>query len=442
MNWPSSSYEAGDDIVYSIPTSGIDIDDILSVPAQIISNTPKHYLISAIAALALGATITLTMNVASNITSSGQTMSQRELRTSRYARQDSRNYLDISFKGKHITISDFPNHFRNPETDLEQIITSNSDDPALIYGLLEHESVDWNPDALSPKFAGGLGQFMVETANQYAEKLHFDKIIYPMKVKGKTYTESNPCMDENGKYDWRFNPVKVAEAAIEYLKDKKAEFGDLRFVVASYNHGEKGVKDDIAKAHSADFEKVSSYMPEETQKYVPIIMGKRNLYKMILPFESGVKFNVSSFYGSRDINKDGVEEFHTGIDLAAPEGTKLIAVTDGTVLNCGNIDNGYGNQVWIADDFGKIHMYGHLSKVGVKKGQRLKQGQYVGKVGNTGHSFGNHLHYNLYNLPVYTPLKDVTNLSDIKGYSMDPMRYFTKSIILLDEKNEPMIASR
>jgi murein DD-endopeptidase MepM/ murein hydrolase activator NlpD len=83
---------------------------------------------------------------------------------------------------------------------------------------------------------------------------------------------------------------------------------------------------------------------------------------------------------------------HNGVDYSAPTGTVVRAVGDGTVGMAG-WQNGYGNMVEIKHASGRSTLYAHLSRIEVKKGQHLEQGQRLGAVGMTGWATGPHLHF-------------------------------------------------
>jgi murein DD-endopeptidase MepM/ murein hydrolase activator NlpD len=87
---------------------------------------------------------------------------------------------------------------------------------------------------------------------------------------------------------------------------------------------------------------------------------------------------------------------HFGVDYAAPVGTPIWAVAEGTVFSCGWND-GFGNQVVLRHPNGYKSYYGHLSRYGpgIRKGARVKQKQIIGFVGSTGLSTGPHLDYRL-----------------------------------------------
>lgn len=86
---------------------------------------------------------------------------------------------------------------------------------------------------------------------------------------------------------------------------------------------------------------------------------------------------------------------HYGVDFGAPTGTPVRSVGDGVVVYAGR-NGGHGKFVKIDHEGPYMTSYSHLSKIDVKKGQRIKQGELVGKVGSTGMSTGPHLHYQLW----------------------------------------------
>ena len=83
---------------------------------------------------------------------------------------------------------------------------------------------------------------------------------------------------------------------------------------------------------------------------------------------------------------------HLGVDYAAPTGTSVRTVGDGVVEFAGQ-QNGYGNVVQIKHSNERSTLYAHLSRIDVRKGQRIEQGQRIGAVGTTGWSTGPHLHF-------------------------------------------------
>lgn len=103
-------------------------------------------------------------------------------------------------------------------------------------------------------------------------------------------------------------------------------------------------------------------------------------------------FRYTSPFGERVDPFRGVSAFHAGVDLAAPVGTPVKASGDARVSRAGKA-TGYGNLVVLDHGAGIETRYGHLSRILVKEGQRIRRGEVIGLVGSTGRSTGSHLHY-------------------------------------------------
>lgn len=101
---------------------------------------------------------------------------------------------------------------------------------------------------------------------------------------------------------------------------------------------------------------------------------------------------VSSGYGMRFHPILGREKAHLGVDYAAPTGTPVRTIADGVVTFAGT-QNGYGNVIEVTHRDNKSTLFAHLSRIDVKKGQRVEQGEFIGAVGTTGRSTGPHLHF-------------------------------------------------
>ncbi|MGN1318831.1 MAG: peptidoglycan DD-metalloendopeptidase family protein [Lachnospirales bacterium] len=101
--------------------------------------------------------------------------------------------------------------------------------------------------------------------------------------------------------------------------------------------------------------------------------------------------SINSGFGYRSFQGP---EVHDGIDISKNGGLELYAVADGTVTEATN-GHGYGNYISLNIGGGLTAFYGHCASLKVKKGQKVKQGDVIGIMGNTGHSFGVHLHFSL-----------------------------------------------
>lgn len=99
-----------------------------------------------------------------------------------------------------------------------------------------------------------------------------------------------------------------------------------------------------------------------------------------------------SGFGSRMHPIYKIRKMHKGIDFAAPQGTPIYATGNGKVTAV-NSDYGYGRHIEIDHGYGYKTLYAHMSRFAVKKGKKVKRGDLIGYVGNTGSSTGPHLHY-------------------------------------------------
>lgn len=102
--------------------------------------------------------------------------------------------------------------------------------------------------------------------------------------------------------------------------------------------------------------------------------------------------DISSSYGYRIHPITQVKSFHKGIDIPAPMNTDVLASDDGIVIFSG-YQNGYGNVVKLKHFDGKITIYAHNNSNVVSLGEIVKKGQVISKVGSTGNSTGNHVHF-------------------------------------------------
>ena len=118
---------------------------------------------------------------------------------------------------------------------------------------------------------------------------------------------------------------------------------------------------------------------------------------------------ISSSFKLRTLN--GRTKWHKGVDICrwgGSYGSDVIASKGGTVTTAAwGYNGGYGNYIVINHGNGVCTYYAHLSDIKVKKGQKVKQGLVIGKIGNTGYSFGAHLHFGVM----------------INGKFVDPVKY-------------------
>ena len=105
---------------------------------------------------------------------------------------------------------------------------------------------------------------------------------------------------------------------------------------------------------------------------------------------------IASGYGYRKDPFTKKPRMHWGMDFTAPRGTPIYATGDGIVKRADNRAAGFGKHIRIDHGFGYVSLYAHMSKYKVKRGQKVKRGEIIGYVGNTGRSAGPHLHYEIF----------------------------------------------
>ena len=129
---------------------------------------------------------------------------------------------------------------------------------------------------------------------------------------------------------------------------------------------------------------------------------------------------ISSDFGYRMHPIDGRVKHHDGIDIAAPMGSDITAPKAGVVAHVGQDADGYGNYVVVDHGGGVRTLYAHAETINVKVGEKVKMGDKLATVGNTGHSTGAHLHFE-----VQHKKKPVDPGSALKKYGFDPKREVT-----------------
>ena len=159
-----------------------------------------------------------------------------------------------------------------------------------------------------------------------------------------------------------------------YLKNLEKDISGYQSTYNSYAEEEKKIDAEIEK-----------YLKELQEKENSAYVGGEFIWPVPRSWS-----RISSPYGWRTLN--GKREHHNGIDIPASKGTKIYASNGGKVITA-TWHYSYGNYVIIDHGGGKATLYAHASKLNCKVGDKVKQGDVIAYVGTTGHSTGNHLHF-------------------------------------------------
>jgi murein DD-endopeptidase MepM/ murein hydrolase activator NlpD len=175
-----------------------------------------------------------------------------------------------------------------------------------------------------------------------------------------------------------YNQEAAAEEIIYYVKKGES----LWSISRNYNVKLESI---IAANNITDASKISAgkrlIIPN-----VPLSRRNSNIYNFIWPLRG----RITSPYGVRV--SSGSKEFHSGIDISSPFGSNIVAAENGRVSYAGYM-RGYGNLIILSHDEGYSTVYAHNSVNLVKKGQYIKKGSVIAKVGRTGNATGPHLHF-------------------------------------------------
>ncbi len=176
-----------------------------------------------------------------------------------------------------------------------------------------------------------------------------------------------------------------AESIVNGLKEKNSENVEQLSIL------QKNVTE---KLELTDKDTAISNLYKEKKVVVPKSGGSVQVAKMGsgykdagITFKKPITATITSRFGSRWGSN------HKGLDFGAPTGTSIYAAASGTVTYAGWNSGGFGYLVIISHGNGVQTLYGHCSSIITKVGATVKQGDLIAKVGNTGRSFGSHLHF-------------------------------------------------
>ena len=219
---------------------------------------------------------------------------------------------------------------------------------------------------------------------QYAEDImKYDaELLEELKANEECLSEELERIEERSE----------AKTALEKFKTEK-EF-EMAVMYEEKNRLLEEYRQDAKRA-----EKELAELEEAADKVYDIIVNIEKNKEFVDTYTGGElewpvegRYYVSSGYVGRISPVGNGYEFHTGIDIPAPEGYEIRAAEDGTVINAGWI-NGYGNTVIIDHGGGISTLYAHNSSVEVENGQSVHRGDVIALCGSTGYATGSHCHF-------------------------------------------------
>ncbi|RYD80788.1 MAG: M23 family metallopeptidase, partial [Sphingobacteriales bacterium] len=231
-----------------------------------------------------------------------------------------------------------------------------------------------------------------------------------LNMKLKTMQEQMAALEkrDNEVYRSIFEANPLPDSARAKAIEQKKELDKVSAI------GEDAIGKDIA----AQLNNLSARVKYQFDSYASIEKlinnqeAKLASIPAIQPVSNKDLSRVASGFGMRIDPVYGTPRMHKGLDFTSPQGTPIYATGDGTVVVAERQDGGYGNHVEINHGYGYQTLYGHMVRLKVGRGQKVKRGEVIGWVGSTGKSTGPHCHYEV----------------KINGNQVNPVYFFSNDL--------------
>ena len=242
-----------------------------------------------------------------------------------------------------------------------------------------------------------LNSDVINTPSEIVQKRSLKNYELQFEILNKKLTQleavvSNVEDRDNNLYRVYFEASTIPE------EQRKAGFGGVNRYseLEGYNNSELIIntakrldiliKQTVVQSRSLDEIEKLAENKEALIEAIPTIQPIKN--KDLTRMASGYGYRIDPFTKKR--------RFHYGMDFTAKRGVPIYATGNGIIKRADNRSSGYGNHIRIDHGFGYVSLYAHLSKYNVRRGQKVKRGDIIGYVGNSGRSVGPHLHYEIF----------------------------------------------
>lgn len=213
--------------------------------------------------------------------------------------------------------------------------------------------------------------------------LMFNIAVIIFSIQNKDYIFTQEFIGKLNEYNINLG-AKVTEFFSKILADETKKENNKDFNIVNEN------SETVSNLEEKSQKIVANENLESSLNEMDLdVENLKNAYSFINPI-TGI---VSSKFGSRESEYQKVTGYHTGVDVAAEEGTIIKASMEG-IVELVSSEGDYGNHINIRSN-NVSTLYAHCSKIFVKEGQIVGQGQEIGAVGNTGNSTGPHLHFEI-----------------------------------------------
>ena len=229
--------------------------------------------------------------------------------------------------------------------------------------------------------------FSQEFLNQVRGTFSQDSKIYGLYLKVKSFVEDKISTDNEQTVENKTENIQSNETTNETKEEVKNE---------EKNNNEEsigGAQDTVKKSNKEEEEKTETSNQTEKKSEKSQMEKDAESIKKKISFIVPVKGRISSTFGWRNPTTSTVPKYHTGLDIAANEGTIIKSATDGKVILASS-EGDYGKHYKIQNG-DIIIIYAHCSKLYLKEGNKVKKGDKIAEVGSTGNSTGPHLHFEI-----------------------------------------------
>jgi len=275
-------------------------------------------------------------------------------------------------------------YFYNPhKLDFEKVGTSIWTIVLRVFGFLSASAV-----------AGGIMVFVaysfIDSPKEKALKRENEQYKQQLKYLNRRVVELNSLLTELEQRDaniyraiFEADPIdiKVGKSNTEKYRNLEGYENSDELIALNQKVDELAAK---VQLQSNSFDELNQLAKNKTEFLACI--------PAIQPISNKDLTRVASGFGYRIHPVFKTHKFHSGIDFTAPQGTPIYATGNGTI-SFADGGNGYGKHVIINHGFGYSTLYGHMSRVKARPGQKVKRGELIGYVGSTGTSTAPHVHY-------------------------------------------------
>tara|TARA_Y200000002_G_scaffold382748_1_gene401090 strand:+ start:2383 stop:3165 length:783 start_codon:yes stop_codon:yes gene_type:complete len=211
--------------------------------------------------------------------------------------------------------------------------------------------------------------------------------VYAIKLNQDEDISSHLIIEKDG--------IRFAIVALPYDKQGQfIKFYDKNIFINNKDFGESRIT--IKNTSMVNLSPEDSIRASKESKIIrDALQTFSTKYKSNLNFSNPVEGIISSRYGKKRFINESPRSPHLALDIAAPEGTKVIAPEEGKVILVGDFFYS-GNYLILDHGYGLLSSYSHLSKINVSMNQLIEKGEKIGEVGSTGRVTGPHLHWSVY----------------------------------------------